>query len=550
MFIRYLDYLSPPISIYYKGHLTHSSIVSGIFSIIAIIAMINLAVYFSLDLINRENPIAFYYNSYVEDAGIYDLNTSSLFHFVNIQQNLRGHFSYETIDFTTLTIIGFQGTIDNFLIIPSGQTANINHWVYGPCNKDIHGKDLNDLITFDFFGQCACIIKYYDKPTHKYYEIGDPNFKWPKISHGTNNKNNTIYSIFITKCNPNLINGILGENSQCQSDEEFSQYLNIQGTRIINLYFINNNINLLNYDFPYSSFFYKIEETMRPNKYTYEEININPAKIISYNGIALNHKKEEILYVFDRSVSSIVDNSGTNLYCAYTFFLRNTMMYYQRTYKKIQDIISSIGGISQVINIVAMYLNRMYNKFIVLYDTEELLNSLIHVQKKKHKKKSQKLSSRSRMKKLDENDIKKNSSIKNFYAEEAKDINKIRINKSQNDIGKSGLRSSNPLFNSSKEFEGLKTHISNIDTGGFDKKETYKIDKSKKNFLNYFCYRLTFRKKKKYFKIYENFRLKLISEEHFMKNNLNIYNLMKITEKKKHNRRNTNYHLNNIIKLM
>ena len=192
MFIRYLDYLSPPISIYYKGKLTHSSIVSGIFSIIAIISIIYLAVYFSLDLINRENPSAFYYNSYVEDAGIFNLNTSSLFHFINIEQNLRGHFSYETIDFTTLNIIGFQGSIDNFLIIPNGQITNVNHWLYGSCNKDIHGKDLNDLITFDFFGQCACITKYYDKPTHKYYEIGDPNFKWPKISHGTNNKNNTI----------------------------------------------------------------------------------------------------------------------------------------------------------------------------------------------------------------------------------------------------------------------------------------------------------------------------------------------------------------------
>ena len=53
-----------------------------------------------------------------------------------------------------------------------------------------------------------------------------------------------------------------------------------------------------------------------------------------------------------------------------------------------------------------MYLNRRYNKFIVLYDTEELLNSLITVDKK-HKNESQKLNSRSRMKKLDKNDIKK-----------------------------------------------------------------------------------------------------------------------------------------------
>ena len=96
----------------------------------------------------------------------------------------------------------------------------------------------------------------------------------------------------------------------------------------------------------------------------------------------------------------------------------------------------------------------------------------------------------------------------------------------------------------------MRNHISKVDLGDFNKIETYKIDKSKKNFWNYFCYRLSFRNKKKYFKIYENFRLKIISEEHFMKNHLNIYNLMKITKKKRLSQRNTIYHLNKIIKLM
>ena len=32
--------------------------------------------------------------------------------------------------------------------------------------------------------------------------------------------------------------------------------------------------------------------------------------------------------------------------------------------------------------------------------------------------------------------------------------------------------------------------------------------------------------------MYENFRIKIISEEHLIKNHLNIYNLLKVTEKK------------------
>ena len=425
----------------------------------------------------------------------------------------------------------------------------VNHWLYGPCNRDIHGKDVKNLIEpYKFFEQCACIQKYFDHKSYKYYEIGDPNFKWPSISHGTNHEQASIYSLFVTKCNKYLINEILGDNYQCLDDSSFPKYFRLNGLRTMNLYFINNYIDVLNYHNPYSKLFYKITEVLKPSQYTFDDVNINPSLITTYDGIALYNKKEEISYVFDRNSASMVDNSGTNLYMGYTFYLRNTMMYYQRSYKKIQDIISSIGGISQVINIFAIHLNRMYNNFIVLYDTEDLLNSLITAEKRKYKKDSKKKNSRSKIKQLNASDIKKNSSRKSIYEEEKKTKNKI--NKSENDIGKSALRSHNVLYNNTKGFEDLKSNINNVDIGPLDKIETYKIDTSKKNFWSFLWYRLSFRKKNKYFKVYENFRLKIISEEHFMRNHLNIYNLMKLTQKKRHARRNTHYHLNNIIKLI
>ena len=43
--------------------------------------------------------------------------------------------------------------------------------------------------------------------------------------------------------------------------------------------------------------------------------------------------------------------------------------------------------------------------------------------------------------------------------------------------------------------------------------------------------------------------MKIISEEHIIRNNLNMYNLMKVTEKKRHHRRN-NYQLKDLMKLV
>ena len=63
-----------------------------------------------------------------------------------------------------------------------------------------------------------------------------------------------------------------------------------------------------------------------------------------------------------------------------------------------------------------------------------------------------------------------------------------------------------------------------------DNKGNSKNDNKKKNFLDFLCYKITCGKKVKFFKIYEDFRMKILSEEHIIRNHLNIYNLLKITE--------------------
>ena len=78
-----------------------------------------------------------------------------------------------------------------------------------------------------------------------------------------------------------------------------------------------------------------------------------------------------------------------------------------------------------------------------------------------------------------------------------------------------------------------------------------KIDKYKqKNFWSYFIYKISCGKKNNSdFKPYESFRRKIISEEHLIRNHLNIYNLLKVSKKKLNSRRN-NYHLKDLINLI
>ena len=146
MFLKYLDYLSPSITLYYKGFLSHNSIVSGIISIISILCLINLAAYFSLEIFLKEDPTNYYYNIFIEDSGIYQINTSSFFHFLTYSKNKGNETIEETLDLKKFNVIGTNDHYNKFIGYSNRTSKGINygdHWLYGHCDKEknIYVKD-------------------------------------------------------------------------------------------------------------------------------------------------------------------------------------------------------------------------------------------------------------------------------------------------------------------------------------------------------------------------------------------------------------------------
>ena len=380
MFIKQLDFISPRVTFYHKGYLAHSSVLSGILSIIAIVFIVVITVHFSLEIIKRENPNSSYFISFIEDSPTYQMNSSSLFHFINVAQNTYTTF-YEGIDFTTFRIIGFQRHYVNYLNT-NKNLSNIYHWLYGYCDNETDTEGISHLITYDFFGKTACIKKFYNIIDHKYYDKNDPNFQWPELGHGLFHKNNVIYNIIVERCQENTIKYILGEGVHCRSDAQMVEYYrNTRGVRIFNLHFVDNSINVLNYTNPTNKFLYRIEATFSTETFSISNIFFNPTKIKTHNGIIMENTLEETTYNFDRNEGYNEEKGETDLFAVYCFFLRNIMHYYERTYKKIQDVFSSIGGMYQIIIIFASIINRIYNEYIILSDTDILLNNSIYNEK-------------------------------------------------------------------------------------------------------------------------------------------------------------------------
>ena len=539
MFLRNFDYLSPGVTFYYKGNLAHTSIFSGIFSIIVFIGLIILAIYFSLDIIEKKNPNAFYYHSFIEDAGTFKINTTSLFHYVKIEAISRGISTNEKFDFTKFNIIGTHSFVVNFLVQEQrGVIFTIPHWIYGLCDKK-QLKNLDIILPNDeeYFEEYACIKKYYDETDKKYYEIGEPKFVWPEIAYGTYNEKNKLYGVYIKRCDNKLINEILGEGYQCKTDSEIENYYNSESSIIMHFNFINYFIDALDYLNPKKPFFFKVENNIHKEGYSINNLNINPVLVRTHNGLVFDNIEEEISYTFDRD--DIQESANGNLIMCYIFFLKNTVEYYERTYKRIQEVISSIGGINQFITLFAVYLNLIYNKYIVLDDTRILLHSSIYTEKYLEKKKALMLKNITDEKK---DKTKNNFQSTNVLEEKSKSKTEINNKKTRNNNRIKG--------NNEKHINSTYSNIIKKDKIVENDKIQEKLNEHKEesSFFHYIFYKLKCKRKNNFFYIYENFRIKIISEEHLIRNHLNIYNLLK--EKKKKISRRNSYQLKDLINLV
>ena len=465
------------------------------------------------------------------------INSTSLFHFVNLAINGRIRVN-AGFDFTVFNIIGttkaYQGQYD---------LKEISHWLYGICNES-DAEGINHLISYDFFTKSACLKKYFDHNTKKYYDKGDPNFKYPSISHGSFNDKNTIYNLYAIKCRDDFVGDILGEGSKCKTTEEINQYFdNLGEPKVFQFYFLNNYVDISSYNNPVKNFIYRLDTPYYPKHYTVSYLNINPAKVNTKDGIILDNGKEEETYIYERNDAYIIDKENENLYAIYGFILKNIINIYERNYPKIQDIISNIGGVFEILLVIASFINSLYNDYIALSDTSELLNSLID--KEKNPLKNGNNNNKEEDKKYEANET-KNEEILKMKPGRLPPLFPKNGEKNLINSNNSEMFTSDNMNNDKKKIEFSSTkNTEEIIDNNFVIENT--LEKNKKsNFFGYIFYLITCKKKNSFYNIYNDFREKIISEEHLVRNHLNIYSLLRISKQSKFIKKNS-YKINDLM---
>jgi hypothetical protein len=279
-------------------------------------------------------------------------------------------------------------------------------------------------------------------------------------------------------------------------------------------------------------------------------MKFNPSLIKTDHGMIIEKKKEELSYAYDRNEEYIKEKGkADDIYISYSFIFKNVMIESERKYKRIQDIISEIGGFYKFAQLISFYLNYFYNNYIVLSDTQILLTNLIQTEKGNINTQKNIFRKINSFKDIEDKNEKPKEKDKNDISSSAR-INNSKANKSRSII--------NPKDDNSSNINSTNLKIKQMDHN-IDRNKIKSLILNNENtlktyhnsFYKFLFYILSCKKKNIYYNIYHDFRIKIISEEHFIRNHLNIYNLLKVNTKKRNaNKRRFSYQIKDLMNLI
>ena len=575
MWLKKVDWLSPPITLYYRGEGSHVSIYSGLLSIVAYTIVIVATFYYALNFINREDPKAYFFNRYIEDAGSFPLNSTQMFHFIQLSD-------YKTnlkvpVDFSAFRIVGFDDVQPADYQKDPDIVKRKDHWIYGNCNNDTDTEGISYLINQDYYTESACIRKYYDKNKQKYYDTTDPNFRWPILLKGCSNPDRTYYGIIMQKCTD--ASEFLQTNGgpQCHDSNVIEDYIDSVS---LNFQIIDHYADMLNYEMPFTKYFYEVTSSITNNNLVIQHLNFNPAYMLTHNGYFFDNQVEENAYFFTQNEKQTEVNDLKGCVIGIYFWMQNTLQYYERTYDRIQDILSDIGGISNIVLTIGGILNLLIHNFIVVLDTENFVintdqdnfknrelekkptifnmaNNIMNPPRRpyqanraktnayKNDQQQQQSSNYQRLMKdgvdiypnknsRDEKfeqyhlNVKRNTLVNRNY-----EGNKDSFNQ-QNSLGgyvRYGERGQNSTMNYQQGGDNFNTMSRNLkDETTTEKKKDFEnksLEKQNFNWFKYLWYLICCGRNDEKIKYYEDFRAKLISEENIIQNYMDTYKLLK-----------------------
>ena len=368
--LQSFDFISPSISLFFNSKRTHTSKISGLIVIILISICISYSCLLLYSIINHLNVISLIYKKFEWEAGFYSMNKTQLFHFFQIFSPEEGGY-YDKYDSKYIRI--YTSYVHNNL--EQSKLHNYDHWVFEECREGIDNKELNEELFKNIvnFTNSACIRYYYNSQKDKYYAIEDEEFIWPHLEHGISRRDNVFLTTMVEKCtNNSVLNRLLGD---CASTESIEKY--IKKYFGFYMYLLDNSVDPNNYKNPIQSYFHVISTGIGNSQIFFENyLHFSPVRMRTKVGEIFGEYTDINSFFFDYNIKGAAE-SYNRILLKYYYLMQNNNNIYERRYNGIFDIFSNIGGTSQLLFYIFFVINYIYNKYIIIMDTNHFFCKIV-----------------------------------------------------------------------------------------------------------------------------------------------------------------------------
>ncbi|KAL4455127.1 hypothetical protein ABPG74_006509 [Tetrahymena malaccensis] len=193
--------------------------------------------------------------------------------------------------------------------------------------------------------------------------------------------------ISINKCDPAKVQKEFTPQSTCASQDEIQSILNQRGgTAVCSIYFSNKIVNPQNYN-PVSN--YLSDETFfnfQPTQlYTSANIFFQQVEIDTDESLMPQQDIDENVFPYysPRDFREQFEAGSPDQYAVFYFRRSSISNTYKRSFQKIDDLISYIGGFFQAILMVLGFIVGYYNEWVFIVDIANRLYNFKQKEKKK-----------------------------------------------------------------------------------------------------------------------------------------------------------------------
>ncbi len=368
MFIKNFDLFSNQITLFFNHNDKHSSIFSGILSLIYFIIILYFCILFSLDFLLKRNPNAFFYKRYVNEVGKYTLDPNGIFHFISFNSDKQ--YGIE-IDKRAFTIIGV--TENDSIMQEKNNITLYDHWIYESCDQ-VDVMKLKKYFTNEikeYYYNSLCIKKFYNKTTKQIILKGNNDFSFPFLEHGSSKLNNKIYGIYIQMCQNNTI---INDNNCYPVNIIINKLKSILNYGIT---FLESYIDVQNYNEPIQKVFHRVTNEFNEKVFTLNHLNFSPIIVNTHSGIIFDTLTTRYSYNFNYNQRLVSDINENYIFGTFNFWMENNLNVYERSYSKVQDIAGGVDGIVEITMIVFGFINVLFSEdYIITHDINKLLYNM------------------------------------------------------------------------------------------------------------------------------------------------------------------------------